>query len=191
MKGILILFFSLHLFSGCGMRKREENLQQQQAQLVQKELELLSKEKALQSREEELVKREKNLDSTMQTAPKDTGIYKAELVGLWTVKMNCTETDCPGSAVGDTKTEQWAISYQDQTVIANAMVAEKLVRVYSGVYTGNSLELTAQQSDTATQNRAQIVVRLKETESGNLEGRREITRANSCKTVYAVNMVKP
>lgn len=191
MKATLILFFSILLFSGCDLREREEKLQQEQEQLVQKELALLSKEKELQIREQELVKREQKLDSTIQGVPKDTGIYKAALVGLWTVKMNCTETDCPGSAVGDTKTEQWDISYQNHTVIAKALVDEKLVRIYSGLYTGNSLELTAQQIDTASQNSAQIVVRLEETEGGNLEGRREITRASNCKTIYAVNMVKP
>ena len=190
MKAILTLLFSLLLFSGCDIRAREEKLQQQRTQLAQKELELLSREKELQSREAALVEREKSLDSTMQATPKDTGVYKADLVGLWTVKMNCTETDCPGSAVGDIKTEQWDLSYQNQTVIAKAIVDEKLVRIYSGLYTGNALELTAQQSDTAAQNSAQIVVRLEETGNGNLEGRRQISRTDNCKTIYAVSMVK-
>lgn len=190
MKTIFILFILIFLFSGCGINEREGKLQQLKEQLAQKELELQTKEKDLQLREEELVKRERNHDSTIQTVLRDTGIYKAELAGMWTVKMNCTETNCAGSAVGDTKTEQWNISYQDRTVIAKALVDEKLARIYSGIYTGNSLELAAQPSDTASQNSAQIIVRLEEKSSGNFEGRRELTRANNCKTIYAVSMTK-
>jgi len=43
--------------------------------------------------------------------------------------MRCTETNCSGSAVGDTKNEQWEIGYQNGGIVAQAFSGNKLVRV--------------------------------------------------------------
>jgi hypothetical protein len=55
--------------------------------------------------------------------------------------MTCTETTCPGSAIGDTKTETWDISYQNNVLLAKANVGDKLTRVYTGTYDGTNLVL--------------------------------------------------
>jgi hypothetical protein len=72
-------------------------------------------------------------------------------------------------------------------VIDNA----KVVRVYSGTSTSNSLEMSFQQSGTGTNQVTNMVLRLEQTSKKRLEGRREITRLpDNCKIVYAVDMVK-
>jgi hypothetical protein len=105
--------------------------------------------------------------------------------------MTCTETSCAGSAVGDTKNETWEISYQENNVIARAMVNTELTRVYSGFFTGNTLELVASPEGTAVNQPAtRMVVRLRLSDNNKMEGQREIERTGQCKIIYEVSMNK-
>ena len=185
---LYVVFFSIVMLQGCDLRKREEAIVQKEARLNEKEQELLLQEKTLQIREEELVKREQRLDSTRLID--STAMYNAALPGIWDVKMTCTETSCPGSAVGDTKTEVWQISYVDNNVIAKAMVNNELVRVYSGLFTGNTLELVDKQENIPNQTPTRIVVRLRLANNTLLEGTREIERINECKILYSMTLIK-
>lgn len=188
MKRICLLLLLLPFATGCHTGESERKLELREAELARKEQALLQKEKMLQLRDSLLTRRELALDSTFHTAPQDTGIYKGTLVGRWAVHMACTETDCPGAAVGDTKTEHWDISYQQENVLAKAIVNNQLERVYSGTYNGQALVLTAQPGTAAPA--ATMRVRLEETADGHLEGTREIIRPDACRTVYEVSMVK-
>jgi hypothetical protein len=187
-RNIFLCLLFLQVLSGCDVRQREVELQRKEAELNQKQQELLLKEKSLQLQEEELKTRAQKIDSTQQKAP-DSASYNPELVGSWAARMNCIETSCPGSAVGDTKTEQWDISYQQNHIIARVMVNQKLVRTYSGLYNGTSMELTSGQGEEASQ-ASGIVVRLQQTGKEHLEGRREISRQTGCKIVFALDLVK-
>jgi hypothetical protein len=170
------------------MRQRERDLEIRANALNQKEQELLLKEKVLTLKEEELQKREMQLDSTRVN---DTSfIYKPALIGTWAVKMNCIETTCAGSAVGDSKTEQWNITYQNNGIIAKAFVGESLVRTYSGMYNGNALELFNEQRDTSDQTSVRMIVRLRLVDEKSMQGQREILREGICKIVYALQMNK-
>ena len=169
------------------MQKREQDIKKRELLLAQKEQQLLIKEKDLQLKEEELAKREISLDSTLK---KDTSeLVDSSLVGNWLVQMTCTETSCAGSAVGDTKSEQWQINYENKTLIARALVNNKLVRLYTGFFTGNTAELV-EQSDTAnTQSTAKMIVRLRIVDDAHLEGQREIIRKD-CKIIYDLDLEK-
>jgi polysaccharide deacetylase 2 family uncharacterized protein YibQ len=138
-------------------------------------------------KEEELLKKENSLDSTIKT---DTAhIVNSALTGNWLVKMSCTETTCPGSAVGDTKSEQWQISYQMNALIAKAMSNGQLVRIYKGFYTGNTIELIEDRNNTSSGPVVKMVVRLQLVDETHLEGRREIIR-DDCKVVYDLQLEK-
>src|SRR4051794_24424190 len=117
---------------GCGLRDREQELEKRLNEVNQKEQELLLKEKSLQLKEEELAKKEKLVDSSSKNLTDSFFSQHPQLPGTWNVTMRCTETTCQGSAVGDTKNEQWEISYQEKTIVAQAFSDNKLVRVYSG-----------------------------------------------------------
>lgn len=192
MKWFIFLFFSLFIFlPGCEMHKREQELKVKVAELNQKEQELLLKEKSLQLKQEELAKREKLLDSTAFQNSIDTlSALHPNLPGLWNVTMRCTETTCTGSAVGDTKKEQWEISFQNNTVIAKAMSDNKLLRVYSGTYEGSLFELSAQQDNVVTAPSAKMIVRLQKTKENEMAGQREIIRPEECRIVYALELSK-
>jgi len=190
----VFLLLSFLFCSGCDLRKREDELQKKETAINQKEQELLLKEKTLQLKETELMQRELKLDSvkntdTVQKAD-STHLYNPLLIGTWSVKMTCTETTCEGSAVGDTKTEQWNISYQGNTIIAKAMANDKLVRVYTGFFTGNTVELVEDRKIIPLQPATKMAVRLQVINEKSMDGQREIARDNECKVVYAIQARK-
>lgn len=188
---ILFLGFWLMIATGCGLRDRELQLERKISEVNQKERELLLKQKSLQLKEEELAQREKLLDSSSKKSVTDSSaVLHPELAGTWNVTMRCTETTCAGSAVGDTRNEQWVITYQDNTVIANALSDNKVVRVYSGSYNGNSIELSTQPNDADPEQTTTMIVRLQATKENKMAGQREIIRAEDCRIVYALDMEK-
>lgn len=181
---ILVLFF---VAPGCDLRKREENLQKKEAELAQKEQELLLKEKTLQLKEEELQKASKTDSSSVV----DTmSLYNPAIIGFWSVKMICTETTCAGSAVGDTKTEQWNISYESNTIIAKVISDDKLVRTYTGKPNADVIELAEPLAEDGLQSSTSMIVRLRLINNNRMEGQREILRENNCKVVYSLQLDK-
>lgn len=174
------------VFAHCGLREREQQLQQREAVLHQKEQELLLKEQALKLKEEELSHRAMEADR-MQ---KDSFFVHPDILGTWSVQMRCTEAGCTGSAVGDIKNERWEFADQNNSVVAKAMEGSKLVRVYSGAYHLNTLELTAQPLDSAAQNDYRITVTLEPPQNGRMNGIRQIIREGNCKVVYDMDLVK-
>jgi hypothetical protein len=114
----------------------------------------------------------------------------AALVGTWSVRMTCTETTCAGSAVGDTKTEQWDFSYQGNTIMVKASANEKLVRVYTGFFTGNTIELVEERAGAENQRSSKMIIRLRIIDDTHMDGQREIVRENDCRVVYTLQLQK-
>ena len=189
MKGSTILLVVVLIgFTGCDLREREEALQMREAALNEREQQLLLKEKTLQVKEEELSKRQQLLDSTRNSDT--THLVNPALVGNWSVKMTCTEATCPGWAVGDTKTEQWNFTYTQSTLVVKAMASDKLVRVYSGFYTGSTVELVEEKPVSDTLNTTKTVIRLHFVDDTHLEGQREIIHQSECRVVYGLQLQK-
>lgn len=184
---ICLLLFTITL-CGCGMRQREEALNKREAAINEREQTLVLKEKSLQLKEEELMAQKAQMDSTVLVDT--TYIINPALTGKWDVKMTCTETTCSGSAVGDVKNEQWEISYQGNKLIAKAMANDQLVRVYTGFYTGNTIELVEDVNSAIVPSLTKMIVRLRLKDDAKLEGEREIIREKNCKVVYALQAVK-
>lgn len=180
-----IAFLIVFLFSSCD--NREQKLRKKELELAQKEQELLLKEKELEIREQHLAKLPQLRDSLISS--EDSVMRNDRLPGKWAVEMKCIETDCEGSAIGDTKNEVWEISYQNNTIIAKAKTHDKLVRVYTGQQKGKSIELLAEQKAGEVTADARIFVKLKMTSPDKMEGRREIFRSN-CKIVYSLNLAR-
>lgn len=190
MKLIYFVFVASLIFcSGCGLREREAALDKRENEVNQKEQRLLLLEKQLQLKEDELAERQKSMDSTQNRfGLSDSAIVNPAITGNWDVTMKCTATTCEGSAVGDTKNERWEIAYQGTNVIVKANADGKLVRVYSGIYADNSLQLVAQHEPEAPNTR--ITVKLNPKTPTELEGTREIVRTDVCHIVYAVTLKK-
>ncbi len=161
-------------------------MQNKEAALARKEQELIKKEEALQLREEALAQKVQKLDSTQQ----DSTFYNSAITGLWNVRMVCIETNCPGSAIGDTKSEIWDISYQNTQVVAKAMTDNTVVRTYLGNYANDLLELRENVELSPNTPATEIVVRLTLLNNNSLEGQRQIIRSGDCRIVYSVQLDK-
>lgn len=193
MKETCYLLLLIFISAGCGIREREAAVQQREAELTQKEQALVVRENNLQLKEEELLKREQQLKSAPKPdslALDSANVFNPGLIGAWNARMVCTETTCTGSAVGDTKTETWQLSYQNDRVIAKAMTGENLTRIYTGTFQNNLLELTENVEHTAATPATQMVVRLTLLNPTALEGQREIIRSGDCRIVYNLQLTK-
>jgi hypothetical protein len=194
MRFFLVLILLPFSFSSCSIREREKQLEKKIAEIEQREQQLLLKEKLLLLREEELAQKEKVFDSAAvgmrdSTAVTDSTIVRdTTLIGNWTVRMHCTETNCTGSAVGDTKTEIWEFNYQDNSIIAKANVDGKLVRIYIGKHLNNRLQLTARHDENEQTTR--MVVDVQRSARDEMRGTREIFRPDGCRIVYELELKK-
>ena len=182
----LLLLVVMLFFYGCSYKQKEEQIERKEAELNQKEQELILKEKTLAIKEEELLKKQSKMDSSFN----NNSPYIDTLTGNWNVQMTCTQTTCPGFAVGDTKTEQWNISYEANHIIAKAMNGDKLSRIYSGIYTGNTVELVEEREGTTAQPATKMTIRLQLKEGTSMQGQREIVRENGCRVLYSLQLDK-
>ncbi|HSB93441.1 MAG TPA: hypothetical protein VLC28_10000 [Flavitalea sp.] len=187
MKPYLIIFVSILCLSSCSLREREKEIERRTTELNEKEQQLLLKEQTLKLKEDELAIKESRLDSSIYVNPDaDTARTNPLYFGSWHVRMDCIETSCTGSAVGDSKIEQWTIDSADNGVIVRARVGAHLVRVYSGRQQGGYLQLVSEETGSSGGN-VKMLVRLQV--SGEvLEGRREITRPGECRIVYSLDL---
>jgi hypothetical protein len=189
---------SASMLPACENNRRQVELDERAAALDSREQELLLREKTLVMREQELIAKQSALDSlradTLRVDSTGTDSLPAaklnpSLTGTWQVKMTCTETSCPGSAVGDTRTEQWQLSYTGNHLVAKAMDHGRLVRTYSGLYRPGDIELI-EHRDTAMVYDSRMVVSLRQIDASTMEGKREIVMENDCKIVYALTLSK-
>lgn len=188
MRALLVLIFLTPLLSGCGLDEREEALKKREAAVALREQDLLEKENALNLQEAALARRQQQLDSTRLDTVNQ---QNQAILGNWNVTMTCTETTCPGSAVGDTKTENWQFSYEQGFLQAKATVKDKVIRIYTGSARPNKpIELTATIEPTQNQPATKMEVRLSATDSTTLVGHRIITRETGCRIVYDLKLTR-
>lgn len=189
-RSIIFSVLCIIIFSGCNSRQREVELDKKLAEVNEKAQQLTLKEQSLDFREQQLNDREKELDSTTRKIANDSLIIlHPKLPGMWNVKMLSTETNCPGSAVGDIKNEQWEFRIQDNGVIASAISNNALVRVYSGEYSNNLLRLTLQQ-DSSVKESTRMIVRLQQVQNDQMTGEREIIQPGGCRILYSLQLKK-
>ena len=189
MKKTALLPLLLLLLAGCQNQEREQRLQKKEAELAHREQELLLREKALTLREQADQKARQAVDSVRGLPQPDSALVR-NLAGTWVTRMNCIETDCPGSAIGDSKNEQWTFSTEQGNVLVQASVGNKVVRVYTGQLQGSELQLTAQHQEGETLPDATITAQLQLAADQRLEGRREINRPDNCRIVYALTLTR-
>ncbi len=187
MKLVMYLFILVLYCSSCENPGKARMLEEKEKLLIQKEQDLTLREQSLQLREAQLLIKEQVIDSASRKHFNDSLLaMRPPISGTWSVKMTCTETTCPSSAVGDTKTEQWEISAEENLFIAKSISNNKTGRIYAGKYVGDFLELTAIQDSTEAGRSTQMVVRLQHAKENEMEGQRQITRGEECKIIYTM-----
>ena len=181
------IILSISFLSACSNPEGSDQLQSREKKVSQKEEELKVFEQKLISRDIELRGREKFLDS-LENIGDTIGIYNSKLIGNWTVNMKCIETSCEGSALGDTKTERWIISYHNSRVIVKVLSKNTITRVYQGVYTETGLTLHSRQLDGDIL--TSMNIQLNQISDDKMEGIREINQGGRCKIIYSVGLSK-
>lgn len=173
-----LLFCFVFILQSCGVGEREKNLRERELTNTKKEQELLLWEQRLKIEQQEFDNK-KQVDTSDITD--STSMYIDEIVGSWTVKMNCVETNCEGSAIGDSKTERWDISMDQQNINVKAFVGKTLIRTYLGTIEGNTIKIADENPNTTTT----IKAVLKLTKNNAMDGSRDVIQKD-CKIVYAL-----
>jgi hypothetical protein len=173
----LVFTAALH---GCGSKEREAQLDLRQQQISEKEQGLMQWEQRLTLLEKELEEKMKKrqLDSTSVT----DSLQTLPVIGKWNVKMRCIETNCSGSAIGDSKTETWEIAYQNKGIVVSSYTRNELSRIYNGTFTPARLEVT--NGKPGSESVIRVTLELKD---GKMEGTRDVERTG-CKIRYALTV---
>lgn len=181
LKHLTLLLFIGNSICSCS---NDTELKELKDSLRSKEMQLASLYERLKIKDDSL----RLFNSTLSKDPTDSaGAYKPELIGLWSAKMQCIETSCEGSAIGDIKNEQWEMSYQGTMLIAKAITDNKVTRTYSGYLKNEYIELESNEPGGTTL----MTVRLQTIRNDEkLEGIREILRGENCRIRYSVTLEK-
>lgn len=173
--------------SSCGFEERKKALDARETSLKEREQNLLVKEKMLLQLEDSIKLSIAQQDS-MTLSLKNTGLPLPDsLQATWNVNMLCTQTNCSGSAVGDTRKESWTFTGGDSTgVYVKAMQGENLVRVYSGIFDGSGFVLSTP-NVSGDVNATTMNVKLTINSPDKLSGTRIIQQADGCTITYKVD----
>jgi hypothetical protein len=184
----IFLLSGIIMLSSCNLRQREIELSKKLNELNRREQELALKEQKLAIKEQELSEQQKALDSTSSILNDSLFKQHQKVKGLWRVDMQCIETNCAGSAVGDIKTEHWNIGVNGNDVFVNARSNRHPAKNYYGSFAGNTLKLTADLDSTEVN--AKIDVTLELTKDDEMQGERQVTQANGCQILYSLRLKK-
>lgn len=180
-------YLLLFCFYSCGFEERRKQLDEREQALNLREQAVMLKEKEVKIKEDSLLKFAAKMDSAGHL-PVIAGIPLPDsLAGNWNVAMICTQTNCSGFAVGDIRKETWLIAGNGTAVTVRAMQGDKLIRVYTGIFTGNDLKLATPESESA-QPSASMKVALKVDQRNKMSGQRLITQADGCETTFKIDL---
>jgi hypothetical protein len=176
------------MVTGCTGEQDKKRLDDRERSIKRRESEIGLREQRLKASEKLLMTRKLQLDSAYKL--KDSiGVYNEKIVGAWKVTMQCTETTCTGYAVGDTKTEQWNITYENNRVVVKAYVKKKLIRTYNGLFSNNAIQLTADQPELKIH--MDVVLAPEGGRDELMTGHRTINKEeNECRTVFGLKAEK-
>jgi len=172
------------ILSGCINKNREERLNQREAVLAEREKQLGLKEAEFQS----LIR----MRDSLLAVQKDTIIsqtWPEEILGLWSSRVVCTESNCNNYVVGDVRTDQWEFGYDSTRLIAKVSNVGKLMRVYNGSYRDSVISLRFT-TDSASARQFEINVAIAGITPRKLKGTRTVTVENGCKAVFSVELTK-
>lgn len=180
MKLLQPLILLVFLFCSCGLSEREKAMKNKEAELNDRQQALVLWEQQLTQKESTLKDREHRLDSTKREID-SVVIHGPSVVGKWQIKMQCVETSCAGSAIGDVKTEQWEFASEGNEVVVKAYAGKNLTRIYNGNYTSRGMQLV----DKGALSSTTMEVTLRMLNEKKMDGLREITLPD-CKTTYSI-----
>lgn len=182
--GTLLIILLLY---SCGFEDRRKQLDERERAINAREQAVMLKEKEIRLAEDSLKRYAAKMDSASRMLTEQVLPLPDSLAGAWNVTMICSQTNCSGFAVGDIRKENWLVSGNGSTVGVRAMQGDKLIRVYTGSFTGTGLKLSTPESE-ALQPAVTMQVTLKIDNINKMSGQRLITQTDGCETTFKVDM---
>lgn len=177
-------FTGLLLFISCDNRKKENDLTLREKQLLEKEKAFAQKESEYQS----LLKMRDSIFATKKDSVK-INIWPAQVAGLWTGKVICTESNCSDYVVGDQRTDTWEFDSDSIQLLTKIINNNNLVRVYSGKFENNEVKLNFK-TDSTSKKQVTMNVLLNDFSANKMRGTRTITADNNCMAKFSVELVR-
>lgn len=174
----------LLIFISCDNRKKENDLTMRERQLLEKEKAFAQKESEYQS----LVK----MRDSIFAAKKDSvtiNVWPAQVAGLWTGKVICTESNCSDYVVGDQRTDTWEFDSDSIQLLTKIINNNNLVRIYSGKFENNEVKLNFR-TDSTSRKQVEMNVLLNDFSTNKMRGTRTITADNNCMAKFSVELVR-
>jgi uncharacterized protein (DUF3084 family) len=192
----LIYLACLSFFCACNYNDRKLQLDERENEIREKEKKLVNFQRDLYLKEDELNKRERKLDSVENLRKEEDSISSAQidtlatqsLSGAWSVEMECTQSTCANSAVGDTQRETWNLAINKNRVLVEAVSSNNVARFYKGSLEQNTINLDEAIPKTGSSGTT-ILIRLTISDPNYMQGDRELIRED-CRVTYSLKMQK-
>lgn len=183
----LSLFFGLIMslvFISC------DDLQKREQELIIRENDLNRREQLFKEKEAEYYSLLKERDSILsQDSIVKINRWPDNLLGQWSSRIVCVETNCNDYVVGDTRNDTWEFVQDSAQLHVNVYSKSGLIRVYDGKYIDNQITLRYA-TDTTAQKFVEMKVYLNEIDSQKISGFRTVSVNNQCSAKFTVELNK-
>ena len=184
-KNTVFAILTILLFlTSCENRKKEHDLSLREQQLLEKEKSFAQKESEYQS----LLKMRDSIFAKTKDSVKIV-VWPAEIAGLWTGKVICTESNCSDYVVGDQRTDTWEFDSDSTQLVTKIINNNNLVRLHSGKFENNEAKLNFK-TDSTSKKKVEMNVLLNDFSTNKIRGTRTIAVDNNCMAKFSVELVR-
>lgn len=185
MKYTIPSFILVLAMISCNNVEKEKILHKREKDLAEREALLSKKEALFQS----LLKMRDSIQSVSQKDSTQTSILPSELLGEWSSKIICYETNCPEYAIGDNRVESWFFT-NDSLGSYVKSIHNKQERLYS-VQSNDRQILLNYSSVPAPNRKVNVNINLNEISPNKIKGTKIISLEDGkCNSKFSVELTK-
>ncbi|MFC6101401.1 hypothetical protein [Olivibacter domesticus] len=180
----LSMYFLLALFiTACKDNQKTEQLAKREQALLERERQFAFKEtdyrSLLHMRDSILAKNDTIMPSSWPEA----------VVGTWSSKVICKESNCNDYAVGDQRTAIWDFTSDSTGMYTKVINNNKLSRIFRGSFQNGNVALHFS-TDTSAQKQVTMQVMLNQAGNDLIKGTQVIQVDNRCTAKFSVELVR-
>ncbi|KMQ72317.1 hypothetical protein [Chryseobacterium koreense] len=170
-------------WSSCNFKEKSEELKVREQKLLEKEKAFAMKESDYQN----LLKMRDSLyaaKDTIQAIPLPDNI-----LGKWSGKMICVDSNCPENMIGDIRNDNWEFSENGQKISAKVTNKAGNIRIYTGSFNGSEIRLSYQSDSTAAK-KSYVNIILNDLKDTKIRGTRDVIGDNNCTSRFSIDLDK-
>ncbi|UQB69652.1 hypothetical protein [Epilithonimonas zeae] len=180
-----ILLLSFMLCFSCDDKDKAKELSEREQQLLDKEKSFALKESEYQSL---LKMRDSIFAKPVTDSIQIIAQWPDEIIGSWTGKVVCTESNCSDYVVGDQRTDVWEFDSDSTQLFTKIINNNNLVRLYNGKFENNEVKLNFK-TDSTAKKKVEMNVLLNDFSSNKMRGVRTIS-VDNCIAKFSVELVR-